>query len=81
VNIVIDCQVLAVEPHKMLSYTWEAMGFEGVVTFTLTPTSTGTHLRVEQAGFQPGQGQAYTGAKYGWERFLSNLEQLLARPD
>src|SRR6516165_6423532 len=81
VNIVIDCQVLAVELHKTLSYTWEAMGFEGVVTFTLTPTSTGTHLRMEQAGFRPGQGQAYAGARNGWERFLSNLDQLLARPD
>ena len=81
VNIVIDCQVLVLEPHKALSYTWEAMGFEGVVTFTLTPTSTGTHLRMEQAGFGPGQGQAYTGAKFGWQKFLDNLEQVLTRPD
>ena len=81
VDIVIDCEVLAVEPHKTLSYTWAALGLESVVTFTLTPTSTGTHLRMEQAGFRPGQGQAYAGAKHGWQQFLGNLEQILARVD
>ena len=39
----VDCQVLAVEPNKTLSYTWAAYGLESVVTWTLTPTSTGTH--------------------------------------
>jgi uncharacterized protein YndB with AHSA1/START domain len=37
----VDCQVLAVEPNKTLSYTWAAYGLESVVTWTLTPTSTG----------------------------------------
>ena len=32
----VDCQVLAVEPHKTLSYTWAAYGLESVVTWTLT---------------------------------------------
>ena len=41
----IGCQVLAVEPNKTLSYTWGALGLESVVTWTLTPTSTGTRLR------------------------------------
>jgi uncharacterized protein YndB with AHSA1/START domain len=77
----VDCQVLAVEPNKTLSYTWAAMGLESVVTWTLTPTSTGTHLRMEQSGFRPDQQQAYQGAKYGWQRFSANLEQVLARTD
>src|ERR1700756_4418943 len=47
----VDCQVLETEPHKTLSYKWDAMGLESVVTWTLTPTRTGTHLRMEQAGF------------------------------
>ena len=79
VNIVVDCQVLIVEPNKTLSYTWGAMGLESVVTWTLTPTSTGTHLRMEQSGFRPDQQQAYQGAKYGWQKFLAALEQVLAR--
>jgi hypothetical protein len=73
-------QVLAVEPNKTLSYTWAAYGLESVVTWTLTPTSTGTHLRMEQSGFRPNQQQAYQGAKGGWQ-FFSVLEQVLARID
>jgi uncharacterized protein YndB with AHSA1/START domain len=75
----VDCEVLEVEPARTLSYTWGAYGLESVVTWTLTPTSTGTRLRMEQAGFRPDQEQAYNGAKYGWQRFFGNLDQVLAR--
>ena len=77
----VDCQVLEVEPNKTLSYTWAALGLESVVTWTLTPTSTGTHLRMEQSGFRPDQQQAYQGAKGGWQRFVAALEQVVARTD
>src|SRR5256885_13099062 len=78
---VVDCRVVAVEPNKTLSYTWGAYGLESVVTWTLTPTRTGTRLRMEQSGFRPDQQQAYQGATYGWQRFFAALEQLLARTD
>jgi uncharacterized protein YndB with AHSA1/START domain len=81
VNIVVDCEVLIVEPNKALSYTWVAYGLESVVTWTLTPTETGTHLRMEQSGFMPDQRQAYYGAKAGWQKFLGTLEQILAQID
>jgi uncharacterized protein YndB with AHSA1/START domain len=81
VSIVVDCQVLAVEPHKTLSYTWAAYGLESVVTWTLTPTLTGTLLRMEQSGFRPDQTQAYHGARYGWQQYFAALEQVLARID
>jgi uncharacterized protein YndB with AHSA1/START domain len=77
----VDCQVRAVEPNKSLSYTWDALGLESVVTWTLTPTEAGTRLRMEQAGFRTDQEQAYQGAKYGWQKFFANLEQVLARND
>jgi uncharacterized protein YndB with AHSA1/START domain len=77
----VDCQVLEVEPNKVLSYTWGAMGLASVVTWTLTPSGKGTHLRMEQAGFRPDQQQAYHGAKFGWQKFFANLEQVVARPD
>jgi uncharacterized protein YndB with AHSA1/START domain len=77
----VACRVLAVEPNKMLSYTWEAYGLESVVTWTLAPSSTGTLLRMEQSGFRPDQQQAYQGAKGGWPQFFAALEQLLARAD
>src|SRR5437762_6189672 len=55
---VLDCEVLAIEPNKALSYTWNlkhadaAFDLQSVVTFTLTPTRTGTLLRMEQSGFR-----------------------------
>jgi uncharacterized protein YndB with AHSA1/START domain len=74
---VIDCQVLIVDPLNRLSYTWGSMGLESVVLFTLTPAEGGTHVRMEQSGFRPDQQQAYGGAKYGWQKFLGALEQVL----
>ena len=84
---VLDCEVLAVEPNKTLSYTWNlahqdpAFNLQSVVTFTLTPTPTGTHLRMEQSGFRPDQRRAYGGARTGWPQFFKKLEQLLDRTD
>ena len=84
---VLDCEVLAIDPGKTLSYTWDfahddpAYNMKSVVTFTLTPTGSGTRLRVEQAGFRPDQKQAFGGAKAGWQQFLTNLEQVLARTE
>jgi uncharacterized protein YndB with AHSA1/START domain len=75
----VDCQVMAIEPNKTLSYTWAAHGLESVVTWTLTPTGKGTHLRMEQSGFRPDQEQAYQGAKFGWQKFLAKLEEVSAR--
>ncbi|MBS0220048.1 MAG: SRPBCC domain-containing protein [Proteobacteria bacterium] len=77
----VDCKVVEIEPHRTLSYTWAAMGLESVVTWTLTPTRTGTHLRMEQVGFRPDQQQAYQGARYGWQQFFAKLEQVLARAE
>ena len=77
----IACQVLEIEPSRTLSYTWAARGLESVVTWTLTPTGTGTLLRMEQTGFRPDQKQAYQGAKYGWKKFFASLDQALARMD
>jgi uncharacterized protein YndB with AHSA1/START domain len=84
---VLDCEVLAVEQNRTLSYAWNfahddaAYALESVVTFTLTPTRTGTHLRMEQVGFRPDQKQAFGGAKTGWQQFFAKLEEVLARTD
>ena len=75
----VDCEVLAVEPNKTLSYTWGAYGLESIVTWTLTATSAGTRLRMEQSGFRPDQQQFYQGAQGGWQQFFAKLEQVLAR--
>ena len=73
----VDCQVLEIEPTNVLSYTWDAMGLKSVVTWTLTPTGSGTRLRMEQSGFRPEQQQAYQGAQYGWQKFFNELERVL----
>lgn len=84
---VLDCEVLVVEPQKTLSYTWvfkhddPAFDLNSVVTFTLTPIATGTHLRMEQSGFRPDQKLAYGGAKAGWRTFLAKLEQVVTETD
>jgi len=75
---IIDCEVLAIEPLKLLSYSWGSMGLESVVLFTLTPTESGTHLRMEHSGFGPDQDAAYKGATYGWQSFLGKLEKVVA---
>jgi uncharacterized protein YndB with AHSA1/START domain len=83
----VDCEVLTVEPNRALSYTWNhahddaAFNLQSVVTFTLTPTPAGTHLRMEQVGFRPDQRQAYGGAKAGWQQHLASLERVAARLD
>lgn len=82
---VLDCEVLTVEPNRSLAYSWNfrhddpAFNLTSVVTFTLTPTDAGVHLRMEQAGFRPDQPQAFGGAMHGWRQFLENLDQLLAK--
>jgi len=78
-SVVIDCEVREVEPNRMLAYSWEAFGLESVVTFTLTATSTGTRLRMEQSGFRPDQRDALKGATASWHEFMTALEKVLAR--
>ncbi len=76
-----NIEVRGARENNLMSYTWAAYGLESVVTWTLTPSSTGTHLRMEQSGFWPDQQQAYQGANYGWQGFFAALEQVLARID
>lgn len=79
----LDCEVLEIQPHELLSYTWNfdssdpAFGLQSVVNFTLTPIDGGTHLRMEQVGFRPDQKQAFGGARAGWAQFFNKLYHLL----
>lgn len=81
VKVVIDCEVLDVEPNQTLSYTWDAFGLESVVTFTLEPTPSGTRVRMEQTGFRPDQDAAYKGANAAWRQFIASLERTVAALD
>lgn len=77
----VDCQVQSVEVNRTLSYTWDTKDLRSVVVWTLTPTSRGTLLRMEQSGFRQDQQPYYRGATVGWPRFLDGLERVLARMD
>jgi uncharacterized protein YndB with AHSA1/START domain len=73
----INSQVLVVEPHKKLSYSWSSMGMDSVVLWTLEATTGGTLLRMEHSGFRSNQDAAYKGATYGWQKFIGNLERVV----
>jgi uncharacterized protein YndB with AHSA1/START domain len=77
----VECRVLAVEPHRTLRYTWRVpfadAALDTVVTFTLTPTASGTRLSVVQTGFRPDQPRALGGARYGWGMMGGKLTTLL----
>ncbi len=77
-NGIIDGEVRIVEPNKKLSYSWGAFGLASVVEWTLTPTPDGTLVRMEHSGFGPNQDAAYKGANYGWQKFIGNLQRVLA---
>jgi uncharacterized protein YndB with AHSA1/START domain len=77
----VDCEVQTLKPNRTLAYTWNAFGLESTVTWTLTPTSSGTHLRMEQAGFRTDQEQFYSGAEASWPEFVSALEKVLEKLD
>jgi uncharacterized protein YndB with AHSA1/START domain len=76
---IIDAEVLIVEPHKKLSYTWGSMGMKTVVLWTLVGSKGGTLVRMEQSGFRSETDASYKGATYGWQKFIGNLEQLVAK--
>jgi uncharacterized protein YndB with AHSA1/START domain len=77
----VNCRVLEIEAQKKLSYAWVVgdMAIDTVVTFTLTPTASGTRLSLVQSGFKADQKQASGGARYGWKMMGGKLVDLLAR--
>ena len=78
----VDCRFVEIETHRKLSYTWVVggdLGLNTVVTFTLTPTESGTRLSLVQSGFKPEQKQNFGGARYGWKTMGGKLIDLLGR--
>ena len=75
----VNCQILQIEAQRKLSYTWTVPFLDTVVTFTLTPTTSGTRLSLVQSGFKPDQKRESGGARYGWNMMGGKLVDLLAR--
>jgi len=75
----VNCRFLEIEAQRKLSYTWVVGDIDTVVTFTLTPTASGTRLVLVQSGFKPDQKRNFAGARYGWKMMGGKLVELLAR--
>lgn len=76
----VDCRIIEIEPHRKLRYSWVVGDFlDTIVTFTLTPGESGTHVLLVQSGFRPDQKQNFGGARYGWRMMGQKLVQLLGR--
>ena len=75
----VNCRFIEIEAHRKLSYAWTVPFLDTVVTFTLTPTASGTRLSLVQSGFRPDQKQNAGGARYGWKMMGGKLVDLLAR--
>jgi len=81
-NGVTDCEVLEIEPLRRLVYSWNASGeqaaygVKSIVTWTLTPTSDGTQLRMEHAGLRVQDEGFYKGASHGWPQMIATLERV-----
>jgi uncharacterized protein YndB with AHSA1/START domain len=58
-----------------------ADGLKTVVTWTLTPTSGGPQVRMEQSGFRPRDEASHQRARYGWQRFVGGLKRVAAGLD
>ena len=77
---IVNCRIVEIETHRKLTYTWVVgFGLDTVVTFTLTPTASGTRLFLVQSGFKPDQKQNFGGARYGWKMMGGKLVDLLGR--
>jgi uncharacterized protein YndB with AHSA1/START domain len=76
---IVHCRFLEIEARRTLSWTWVVGDIDTVVTFTLSPTASGTRLSLVQSGFKPDQKRNVAGARYGWKMMGGKLVELLAR--
>lgn len=76
---VVNCRVLERDELRLLRLTWVVGAMDTVVTFTLTPTASGTLLSLVHEGFTAAQKQNFGGARYGWNLMGGRLFDLLGR--
>ena len=76
---IVNCRFLEIEARKKLSWSWVVGDIDTVVTFTLTPTASGTRLSLEQSGYKLEQKKNFGGARYGWKMMAGKLIDLLER--
>jgi uncharacterized protein YndB with AHSA1/START domain len=79
---IVHCQVLAIEPERLLRISWRGGPLDTTVTWTLVPEGRGTRLFLVHDGFDPGDpGQQLTRRilGQGWRsNVLAALQAALA---
>jgi uncharacterized protein YndB with AHSA1/START domain len=76
---IVHCRIADIETHRKLSYDWSVGDMATIVTFTLTPSASGTRLSLVHSGFRPDQKKNLGGARYGWKLMGGKLVDLLGR--
>ena len=74
------CEVLAVQPSRLLSYAFAPDTLHTAITWRLEPEGSGTLLTLEHAGFDldhPLGRRAYEGMNAGWPGLLERLGAFL----
>jgi uncharacterized protein YndB with AHSA1/START domain len=75
------CEVLQVEPERLLRYRFAGGTLDTIITWRVAPEGTGTRLQFTQEGFDldsPLGRQAFEGMKPGWPKLLARIERVLA---
>ncbi|MEV6344326.1 SRPBCC domain-containing protein [Actinoplanes sp. NPDC051851] len=79
---VVHCEVLALEPPRLLAWSWRGGTLDSTVTWTLAPEGRGTRLFLRHEGFDPDdplQRQALRIMGGGWRSHIMRaLETSLA---
>ena len=74
------CEVIAVEPERLLQYRFAAGTLDTIITWRLTPEGKGTRLSLVHEGFNvdtPMGRRALEGMKPGWPAVLARLDAML----
>jgi uncharacterized protein YndB with AHSA1/START domain len=75
----VECEVLAVEPERLLRYSWRSEDLDTVVTWTLSPSpSGGTRLHLEHTGFTAANEMAFQGMSKGWQQMGDRIDAIWA---
>jgi uncharacterized protein YndB with AHSA1/START domain len=74
------CEVLAVEPERLLRYRFATTTLDTIITWRLVPEGQGTRLQLTHEGFDldsPLGKRAFEGMKPGWPKVLERLAAAL----
>lgn len=78
---IVRCEVLEVDEPRRLVYRWAGGGIDTTVTWTLTPSPDGTHLRLVHDGFHGLKGRMIKRIlEKGWRSkiLVSSLPRVLS---